>query len=154
MSSDMRYEHLLRAIGRFLDVERANGIRVTEDETYVSVARLDNSRRWETRVYRKGDETESLVAETRRDRTDFARPVNHWEEPLRTLGQELDQEGLELTRLEASDHVELTLRKGEQEINRTYSFDEIQYKSRMRSTYRGGSGPAKPRAHWWQRLFK
>lgn len=151
MSPTIRYADTLRAIGQALDSDDARGVRIVEDDVYLTVSWLDESGRWENRVYRKGAETDRLAAEARRGRAHPSKGENRWEEPMRTLGQDLDQQGMQLARLAASHGFELTGTVGGKKVVRLYAADELQYKSgQRRGSRREGAAP--PSTPWWRRL--
>lgn len=152
MSPAIRYADTLRAIGQALDMDDARGLRITEDEAYLTVSWQDGAGHWENRMYHKGAETDRLAAEARRERAHRSKGENRWEEPLRTLGQELDAQGMQLTRLAAAHGFELTGTIGGKEVARLYAADELQYKSGQRRVSRGASGGARS-TRWWRRLL-
>ena len=144
---------LLRAVGRLLDREAASRVKMRDDGDHLVVMWLVREGEWDSASYRKGAGLDTL-----RDRTPL-RPTrspqltgqpSRWEELLRTLGQELDREGIRLTELMQAGGFEVAGRQNGAEVRRWYSHDELQKRS---DSYRLLRRRHPRRLRWWRRLL-
>jgi hypothetical protein len=91
---------VLRAIGRFLDDEGASGIDIRAHEVFLAISWQSARPGGAQRSYQE-HELDALRAQARFLRTGGGGPVREtsFAELMRTLGQELDEVGMELTAL-------------------------------------------------------
>jgi hypothetical protein len=86
---------VLRALGRWLDDQCAEGVQISWEGTYLRVAWDDSTSSDTNRVYHE-HELDKLRAQARMlQRGELANPFGQLGELLRTLGQELDAAGVE-----------------------------------------------------------
>ncbi len=96
---------LLRALGRFLDEQKASGIDIKTHEVFLAVTWEKGEPGSQHKAYQEHD-LEALRAHARALRRTSARGVSDgsYAELLRTLGQQLDEEGTEMNAIyEESD---------------------------------------------------
>ena len=144
------YAEMLRAIGDALDSEQAVRVSIGNDERAVNVSWHSSSGQLERRRYSQGD----LAAMTKRARDQRNAPVDREKrrhflhaaastagesrgELLRTLGQNLDKEGLVLEGiLEAATGYRVLGSYDGQPVERVYTITELVATSRERRLLR------------------
>src|SRR4051794_20095151 len=87
---------ILRALGRFLDDRDAATFEIMNHQTYVSVNWTQESTGAHQRAYQE-HQLQDLRSEARAVREGVEGPVGSLVELLRTIGQELDRERVELS---------------------------------------------------------
>jgi hypothetical protein len=143
-----RYAELLRAIGRLLDAEFAEGIELINNPASVRISW--RSKRLgafgaEQRLYQDHNlaQLEQIAQQSRG--TYRAEPRENLAETLRTLGQELDREQWELAAIiQERDDLVVSGTVGGQPVRRTYRTADLLSTSRERRKGRGGSDSAMP----------
>jgi hypothetical protein len=134
-----QYADILRALGQFLDREQAQKFEATNEDGFLSVSWLQAGPDAGDRLHidHQLDQLNDRAKEARaRGRGD---PRDGWAEMLRTLGQLLDDEQLELTRLvEQDDGLLVVCSVDGNEVSHTYLIEELQAASRERRGRRRG----------------
>jgi len=152
LAEHISYGNVLRAVGRLLDTEGALRVKLEEDPTYLTVSWLKDNGRWEHYAYRTDAGLEALLQLARSERGDGTAPgAQSWEERLRTLGQELDAEGIRLIEATVGRGLEVSGKLGDRTVRHVYSIDELEKRSMDRRAERRPSRPS--RDPWWKRLL-
>jgi hypothetical protein len=137
----LSYAEALRAIGRLLDEESAARASVAEDPVSLTVTWLGREKQRHQRQFRKGDDIPSLIDQPRKQRFHRRDWENSWEERLRTIGQELDAEGIQLLELVEAVGFKVTGTAGGATVRRWYTWDDLAHRSEERRRSRRRSQP-------------
>jgi hypothetical protein len=134
---------VLRAIGRLLDREAAQDVRLVNNGAFLTLSWRSPARGDDERHY-EDHNLEELRQWARDARGDLqAGPRGFFADLLRTLGQDLDREQAEFTQiLQAGDALAVTGSVGGRYLRQTYYAAELQASSRRRRGWRQSAGAA------------
>ena len=135
---------VLRALGRYLDEQGATGVEIVNRETYLEVSwdqRDEGSDAQAQRSYVE-QELEELRAQAREMRQVGAgNPVGSLAELLRTLGQELDDEDIDVNMIvQEFDGFLVTGIAGDRYFRQLYERSELLAAAERRRVERGQTG--------------
>jgi hypothetical protein len=137
VAESLSYAGALRAIGRFLDGENAARARVAEDPVALTVSWIGRDKQPHQRQYHKTGDLPTLIGQLRRQRLHRRDWENSWEERLRTIGQELDDEGIQLLDLIEAIGFKITGRADGEPVRRWYTWEDLARRSQERRRMRG-----------------
>jgi hypothetical protein len=135
---------ILRALGRVLDEQKARNVEIVNEETFIIVHWERAPGDAEKRVFREND-LEELREQAQAMRQGVLRgnpSSGALAELLRTLGQELDRDQIEVSSI-LQDGIGFTVSgmANRRYLRRTYLTSELQGLSAQRRAQRGGAPP-------------
>jgi hypothetical protein len=140
---------VLRALGRFLDEQGATQVEINNHEMFLAVSWAEAGAQAGPRAYQEKD-LEGLREQARAMRKGFAggTPTGTLGELLRTLGQELDNDDVEVAGiLQEDDGFRVSGSMGGRYYNRLFMTSELLSSSGERMMQRA---PARPEPTQWQ----
>jgi len=133
-----------------LDRVGAVHARVIQHDRGVALVWMDSTDQWQSLMYRNEKELETLPTQAKLQREAMLQGGrDSWEERFRTLGQELDREGIRLIKVSAHGAIHVTGFVADTALSHTYSADELQ---KLNSDRRAGRKVPTP-LPWWKQLF-
>jgi hypothetical protein len=131
------YTDLLRAIGRLLDREEAQDVRLMNNGAFLSLSWRSPTRGTDERQY-EDHNLEELRRWAREARGDIQRgPREFFADLLRTLGQDLDRDGVDFTQIvQSGDALAVTGSADGRYVRQTYYAGDLQASSQRRRTWR------------------
>ena len=152
------YADILRAIGRSLDTAGASSFEIRHSDGFMDLSWQDDGGTSTARTYQK-IEVERLRDEARTMRSEsHPQPIGRRADQLRTLGQELDEQGVLATRiLEDSAGLHVAGTRDGEHFSQSYTTATLAQASETRRAQRQAaaaalSGPS-TRPSWWKRLL-
>jgi len=135
---------VLRALGRYLDEQGATGVEIVNRETYLEVSWEQRAEGPDAQAQRSyvEQELDELRAQAREMRQGGAgNPVGSLAELLRTLGQELDDEDIDVNMIvQESDGFLVTGIVGDRYFRQLYERAELLAAADRRRVERGQTG--------------
>jgi hypothetical protein len=145
------YAQLLRAIGRLLGAERSARAHIELDEETITVSWLTDAGRWTSQPLEPASCIRALECLAPVERgTGAPEPGDRLEEWLRTLGQELDAQGMAVAQLRVGRGFQVSGRVAGRPVDYWYSTDELRERSVGRQQLRTPQQAVL--TSWWRRL--
>jgi hypothetical protein len=145
----LRYAEVLRTIGRLMEAEGAQVVEIRDDDDLLTICWEDSTGQVHTRSYDLAD-LQQFVRGATRIRGHEKLVHGELESLLRTLGQDLDREGIRLSRVRETRGFQVQGLSDGHWVERCYSLDELRTKNRERQT---PLPPPAPLRWSWGRLW-
>jgi hypothetical protein len=131
------YADILRVVGQLLDTDAATDVEIIEHETFIALSWRSEISGAETRSFRELDIARLRKEARQRRGTGAEDHPRGYAELLRTLGQELDDDGITLNSIvEEEDGYRVSSTAGRRYDNRLYTWTDLHAASVLRRAQR------------------